>query len=124
MRYFKRVLLPYASAEHLQYHRNRDLLIDAPSKSMLIARNRKNERNTKQHLYSHMLAVLRRPPVQQMGCNEERKATLECYRSSRGYSAGDVVFMCQQSVRDLDKCAVLMREASLAKISSGSFFTS
>ena len=58
-----------------------------------------------------------------MGCKEEREAALECYRSVRGVPPGEVVFACQRVVRDLDKCAVLMREASLAKISPSSFFS-
>jgi len=57
-----------------------------------------------------------RAPIQPMGCKEEREAALECYRASRGAPPGSVVFACQQAARDLDKCATLMREASLAKL--------
>ncbi|KAL3907745.1 MAG: hypothetical protein SGPRY_010064, partial [Prymnesium sp.] len=55
-------------------------------------------------------------PMQPMGCKEEREAALACYRSSRGEPPGAVVLACQQAARDLDKCALLMREASLAKL--------
>jgi len=65
-----------------------------------------------------------RAPVQPMGCKEEREAALECYRNARGVPAGEVVFTCQRAVRDLDKCASLMREASLAKIASPNLFSS
>ncbi|KAL1496611.1 hypothetical protein AB1Y20_014215 [Prymnesium parvum] len=59
-----------------------------------------------------------RAPIQPMGCTDERKAALECLQSSRGAPPGQVVRACQQVARDLDKCAVLMREASLAKIAN------
>ena len=65
-----------------------------------------------------------RAPVQPMGCKLEREAALECYRKSRGMPAGEVVFACQRAVRDLDKCAILMREASLAQMSPASLVSS
>jgi len=64
-----------------------------------------------------------RAPVQPMGCKEERDAALDCYRNARGVPPGEVVFACQRAVRDLDKCASLMREASLAKIASSTLFS-
>ena len=57
-----------------------------------------------------------RPPVQPMGCTEERDAVLACYRSARGAPPGDVLSACQRSVSDLDKCSVLLREAAVAKV--------
>ena len=59
-----------------------------------------------------------RAPVKPLACKEEREAALACYRSSKGAPPGSVVFACQQAARDLDKCATLMREASLAKLVS------
>ena len=57
-----------------------------------------------------------RAPANQMGCKEERFATLACYRSTRGSPPGVIVDRCQQAVDDLEKCASLLREAALANI--------
>lgn len=62
-----------------------------------------------------------RAPVGTMACQDERDAVLMCYRKTHGLAAGEVVFTCHQAVRDLDLCATLVREAAMAKISSGDF---
>jgi len=60
-----------------------------------------------------------RAPAQPMGCMEERQATLVCYRTMRGAPAGEVVSKCQKAVDDLERCAVLVREAALVNIAVG-----
>ena len=58
--------------------------------------------------------------MQALACKDERQAALECYKASQGGSAGDVARACQQVVEDLDRCAVLVREAAMSKIVAGS----
>jgi len=57
-----------------------------------------------------------RAPKMPMGCKEQRQEVLLCYQTMRGAPAGEVVNKCQVAVDDLEKCATLVREASLAKI--------
>jgi hypothetical protein len=38
----------------------------------------------------------------------------------RGEKPGEVVLACQKAVDELDKCATLVREASMSKIVAGS----
>uniref|UniRef100_A0A7S0J8I3 Uncharacterized protein n=1 Tax=Calcidiscus leptoporus TaxID=127549 RepID=A0A7S0J8I3_9EUKA len=59
-------------------------------------------------------------PAQPMACKEEREAALECYKRFQSASSGDVVFACENAVRELDKCANLVRLAAVAKIVPGS----
>lgn len=57
-----------------------------------------------------------------LSCTEQRQSVLVCYRNTvgRGAPPGVVVEQCQQVVDDLEKCAVLVREAALAKIAKAS----
>lgn len=59
-----------------------------------------------------------RPPMQPMGCKEEREAVLQCYRALSGAPAGELVAQCDQAVRSLDKCANAARQAAMGKVDS------
>jgi hypothetical protein len=61
-----------------------------------------------------------RPPMQPMACAEERQGMLECYRAHRDAPAGELVVECDAAVRALDKCALYVRQAAMAKIAPGS----
>ena len=57
-----------------------------------------------------------RAPKMPMSCKEQRQEVLLCYQTMRGAPPGEVVHKCQTVVDDLEKCATIVREASLAKI--------
>ena len=60
-----------------------------------------------------------RAPVQPLACKDERAAALACFRGVEGASPGEVVTQCQKMTEELDKCAALLRDASMAKILPG-----
>ena len=60
-----------------------------------------------------------RAPVKPLACNEEREAALLCYRGAKGKQPGDIVLGGQKAVDDLDRCAALLRDASMSKIVKG-----
>ena len=61
-----------------------------------------------------------RAPVKALACKEEREAALSCFREVRGATAGEIVTKCQQVTDDLERCAILVREAAMSKIVAGS----
>lgn len=60
-----------------------------------------------------------RAPLRSMQCVTERQAVLDCYRSAAKKTAGDTFFQCEKVVGDLDKCATIVREATVVKIVAG-----
>ena len=61
-----------------------------------------------------------RAPVTTLACKEEREAALACYRGAKGGTPGDIVMQCARVTDALDKCAAVVRDASMSKIIAGS----
>lgn len=61
-----------------------------------------------------------RAPVTTLACKEEREAALACYRGAKGGQPGDIVMQCARVTDELDKCAAIVRDASMSKIIAGS----
>ena len=96
---------------------------EAASASLQQTRDALKRANEEQeHMLRERIEALQlreyRAPVKPLSCKEERETALACYRGARVANAkpGETALACERVATELDRCAILVREAAMTKI--------